>query len=149
MPAVSVMSLSHDPALVGVASAPAHATCKAIMKSRCFSVSWLDAKYRDAVEALGSASGDEEGDKLGSVGLHHRLGGSPPVPLVRESSAYLVCTLVESHPFGDHCLLVAQVRVARAIADFREYWGFRAYHPLLYAGLGRPPPGAHERLRRP
>jgi flavin reductase (DIM6/NTAB) family NADH-FMN oxidoreductase RutF len=140
MPAVSVISLSNDPPLVGIASSPSHATYGTALKAKSLSVSWFDRRYREAVEALGTASGARTADKLRDIGLHYRLRGSPEVPVVRESSAYLTCTLSGLQRFGDHDLLLAEVKEARAIGDFRDYWEFRDYHPIMYSGLGRPPP---------
>jgi flavin reductase (DIM6/NTAB) family NADH-FMN oxidoreductase RutF len=138
MPAVSVISLSNDPALVGISSSPSHATHGTIVRAGSLSVSWLGREYAEVVEALGSASGAKIRDKLGAAGLHYSLKGPLKVPVIGEASAYLECALAGVHRFGDHDLLVAEVREARAIADFRDYWAFEAYHPILYSGMGRP-----------
>jgi flavin reductase (DIM6/NTAB) family NADH-FMN oxidoreductase RutF len=134
MPAVSVMSLSNDPPLIGVSSSPFHATYSTIVKANCMSVSWLDLKYRESVEKLGSASGNAVPDKLRASGLQYTLKGTPAVPVIKEASAYLSCTLAGLQRIGDHDLLVAEIREARAIADFDEYWTFKVYHPILYSG---------------
>lgn len=134
MPAVSVISLSNDPALIGISSSPSHATYRTIVKAKRLSVSWLDSRYGEAVVKLGSASGNGIRDKLRAGGLHYSLKGAPQVPVIREASAYVSCTLAGVHRIGDHNLLVAQVREARAIEDFDEYWTFKLYHPILYTG---------------
>ena len=151
MPAVSVISLSNEPPLIGISSSPSHATYGTIVRAKSLSVSWLDREYTGTVEALGSTSGAEVGDKLEAAGLHHSLSNPLKVPVIREASAYLTCTLAGVQRFGDHDLLVAEVREARAIADFGEYWAFGLYHPILYSGMGRrppPPSGSDGRVRR-
>ena len=137
MPVVSVVSLSNRPAMVGFSSSRDHDTYSAVVKARCFSVSWLDKRHSAAVEALGSTSGRERGDKLRASGLHYTARGSPPIPVITEASAYLTCSLVEVRRTGDHDLLVAGVKTARAIEDFGDYWAFKGYRPFLYSGRGR------------
>lgn len=149
MPVVSIISLSNDPPLVGISSAGSHATFKAIVEARRFSVAWLDAKYRPAVEYLGSSSGSKVHDKLAASGLHHEVKGSPPAPVIREARARLFCSVKEVRRYGDHELVVGRVREAEADADFGEYWSFKNYDPILYTGLGRPDLAGSTRLRRP
>jgi flavin reductase (DIM6/NTAB) family NADH-FMN oxidoreductase RutF len=149
MPAISVISLSNDPALIGVSSSPSHDTYGTIIKARCFSVSWLDGRYASAVVGLGSVSGAGIPDKLRTAGLHHSLRGTPAVPVVKEASAYLACTLSKVERFGDHDLLVGEVREARAIGDFRDYWAFKLYRPILYLGSRGPNGERAGPVRRP
>ena len=138
MPAVSVISLSNYPALIGVSSSPSHDTHETVVRARCFSLSWLDSRYASAVVGLGSVSGAGTPDKLRGAALHYSLRGMPPVPLVKEASAYLACKLSMVERFGDHDLLVGEVREARAAGDFRDYWAFKSYQPILYSGSRRP-----------
>jgi flavin reductase (DIM6/NTAB) family NADH-FMN oxidoreductase RutF len=150
MPMVSIMSLSNDPPLIGISSSPAHSTLHAILGARSFSVSWLGLKHQAAVESLGTASGWEVADKLLASGLHYRVKGPKSVPVIAESSAYLVCTVDDVRSYGDHELVVGRVQDARAEDDFDEYWAFKTYRPILYAGLGRPTPDTpRRRVRRP
>jgi len=148
MPAASVVSLSNEPPIVGFSSSPSHATRDAAVGAGCFSLSWLDARHAAAVDALGRTSGAGVADKLRAVGLHHTPAGAPEVPLIGEASAYLECTLSDLVRFGDHELLVGEVREARAVGDFRDYWAFERYRPILYSGTGRPAYGERA-VRRP
>ena len=148
MPVVSIIALSNIPSLVGVSSSESHATFKAILRARRFSVAWLDAEYRKAVEYLGSSSGSAVRDKLLASGLHYAVKGSPPVPMVEEARARLVCSVKEVRRYGDHELIVGHVREAEADQDFQEYWNFKDYDPILYTGLGRPGLGRSGRVRR-
>jgi flavin reductase (DIM6/NTAB) family NADH-FMN oxidoreductase RutF len=148
MPVVSAVSLSSNPPLVGLSFSPTHVTYGAIVESGSFSVSWLDRRYMKEVEKLGTTSGANTQDKLSAVGLHYDLRGSPAVPIIRESSAYLACVLADIRNFGDHDLVVGAVRAARAIEDFNDYWSFEAYHPILYSGSGRRPPFRRRAIRQ-
>jgi flavin reductase (DIM6/NTAB) family NADH-FMN oxidoreductase RutF len=143
MPVVSMISLSNDPPLVGISSSKSHTTYKAILRARRFSVAWLDAEHRPAVEYLGSTSASTVRDKLLASGLHFSAKGSPPVPIIKEARATLVCSVKELRRYGDHELIVGHVLHAEADRDFGEYWNFNEYDPILYTGLGRP------ELRRP
>lgn len=143
MPVVSIISLSGDPPLVGISSSPSHATYLAIRRAGWFSVAWLDAESLPSIEYLGSNSGLETRDKLTASGLHYTRRGSPAVPIVKEARARLVCSVESTRRYGDHELVAGRVVGAEADGDFRDYWEFERYDPVLYTGLGRPP------LRRP
>jgi len=133
MPVVSIISMSNDPPLVGVAISPSHATHGAISAPRCFSVCWLDASHLRAVEILGSTP-PTTSDKLKSAGLRHHPGRELGAPIIQGSVAALECSLHSRQAFGDHDLLVGNVRDAQANDDFRGYWRFRSYSPILYVG---------------
>lgn len=147
MPVASLISLSSDPAMVAFSSSPNHATYAATIEAGCFSVSWLDRRFSGAVELLGSTSGPESVDKLESAGLHHKKGRVLDAPVLREASACLECRFSMSQKFGDHNLVVGEVKRADAIEDFSDYWQFEGYSPMLYAGLHRPF-GRFDRVRR-
>lgn len=149
MPVVSIISLSNNPPLVGISLAKTHATFKAILRTRHFSVAWLDAGYRTVVEFLGSSSGSTVHDKLLASGLHYDVKGSPPLPVISEARARLVCAVEEVRKYGDHELIVGRVLRAEADADFGEYWNFKDYVPILYTGLGRSDLGRSGAVRRP
>ncbi|HUH99786.1 MAG TPA: flavin reductase family protein [Nitrososphaerales archaeon] len=134
MPVVSIISVSNDPPLIGVASSPDHSTCRAIVKARRFSVCWVDASQARALEFLGTTPHTVD-DKLASAGLLHKKGRKLDVPLVEGAVATLECSLDSRRRFGDHDLLVGRVHDARAIEDFKEYWVFERYEPVLYAGM--------------
>lgn len=134
MPVVSILSLSNSPAMVGFSSSPTHATYRTTVSSRAFSVSWMGREHTRSVELLGGRTGEGVRDKLGSAGLRHRGGRVLDVPVPEAAAASLECSLVETRGFGDHHLLVGEVKAAYATGDFSEYWQFRDYHPILYAG---------------
>jgi flavin reductase (DIM6/NTAB) family NADH-FMN oxidoreductase RutF len=143
MPVVSIISLSNEPSLVGVSSSPSHATHGAVLRAGRFSVSWLSSRFVRAVETLGTAPSTSD-DKLKLAGLKHGKGRLLDVPVIEGSSAVLECSLAGRQPFGDHELLVGRVEEARAASDFGDYWRFRGYRPILYAGS----PGRFRTYRR-
>ncbi len=134
MPVVSIISLSNDPPLIGVASSPGHSTHKAILKAGRFSVCWLDSSQASAIQFLGT-TGHKETDKLRSAGLEHDRGRKLDVPVVRSAPAALECRLGSSIPVGDHELLVGKIEEASASDDFQGYWRFKRYRPVLYTGV--------------
>lgn len=148
MPVVSLMSLSNDPALIGVSSSPEHSTHEAITKVRSFSLCWVDSSLVRSLEVLGTTPHNAP-DKLQSAGLKHSRGKTLDVPVVEGSVAALECSLYARQVLGDHELLVGKVQDARAIEDFQDYWRFQTYSPVLYAGIQQgyfrtyePKPGA-------
>jgi len=134
MPVVSFASLSEKPPLIGVSCAPKSFTLRLALASRAFSLCLLDKKHVESMDYLASRSGSEGGDKLEASGLRHRRGKKVPAPVISESVAALECSLRSTEKLGDHILLVGQVEAAYASGDFREYWRFRSYDPILYAG---------------
>ena len=134
MPVVSIVSLSNNPPNIGVASSPQHSTHQAIVKVKCFSLSWVDASLVRALEVLGTTPHSAV-DKLQSAGLKHARGRTLDVPMVEGAVASLECALYARQTLGDHELLVGKVQDARASEDFQEYWRFQEYNPVLYAGI--------------
>lgn len=134
MPVVSIISLSNDPPLIGVASSPKHSTHQAIVSMRCFSLCWVDASQVRALEVLGTTPHSAV-DKLQTAGLKHTRGKVFDVPIIDGAVASLECSLYGRQSLGDHELLVGKVQDARASEDFQDYWRFQTYNPVLYAGM--------------
>jgi flavin reductase (DIM6/NTAB) family NADH-FMN oxidoreductase RutF len=134
MPVVSIVSLSNVPPLIGVSSSPKHSTHEAIVSVKSFSLSWVDASLVRALEVLGTTPHSAV-DKLQSAGLKHTRGRALDVPIVEGAVASLECSLYARQALGDHELLVGKVHDARASDDFQDYWKFRTYDPVLYAGI--------------
>ncbi len=126
--------LSESPPLIGVSSAPSHYTFRSIAHSKAFSLTWFDRSFSKAVEVLASTSSGPGADKLSLAGLSHHPGRKLKVPVPDAASAVLECRLVGKRKFGDHVLLVGLVVVAYASEDFKDYWLFREYRPILYTG---------------
>jgi len=134
MPAVSAVPVSDIPPLVGFSTLKTHSTYDTIEASGAFSLSWLDRSHVREVELLGSKSGRATRDKLTSVGLRHSRGRVLNVPIIDAAKANLECSVVKTETLGDHEFVVGEVKAAYADADFSEYWQFKRYTPILYAG---------------
>jgi flavin reductase (DIM6/NTAB) family NADH-FMN oxidoreductase RutF len=134
MPVVSYASVSETPSLVAVSCDPGAFTYRIISKSRLFSLCILDRSHTPALEFLASHSGRSTMDKLVDAGLSHRRGKRLNVPIIVGSVASLECSLWTKRRFGDHVLVLGKVEAARASEDFKEYWRFHAYRPILYTG---------------
>ncbi len=113
---------------------PSHFTHKTVLASRRFSLCWLDKKDLGAVEYLASHSGSGSEDKLLSAGLKHHRGRKLDVPVIDSAVAAVECSLASTVKFGDHEFLVGRVEAAYATEDFRDYWKFKKYRPILYTG---------------
>ncbi|HUI23250.1 MAG TPA: flavin reductase family protein [Nitrososphaerales archaeon] len=134
MPVVSYASVSDSPPMVAVSSAPSHYTCKLVVEAGCFSLCILDRTHAGAISRLASVSGAKTEDKLADAGLRYCRGGELKVPVIEDASASLECSLTARRKFGDHLLLVGEVRAARANDAFDGFWDFAKYRPLLYTG---------------
>lgn len=134
MPVVSYASISDKPPLVAVACSPFGFTCKLALRAKAFSLSILDRTHREAISSLATVSGMKVNDKLKAAGLDHTSGKSLKVPVIRDSLATLECKLGSKRKFGDHLLLVGEVRAAYASEAFTDFWDFSRYRPLLYSG---------------
>jgi len=134
MPVVSYAALSEKPPLFGVSCAKDSFTLRTSMAARAFSISLLDDEHVGAVSKLASRKGREGADKMDEAGLKHRRGTKLGAPIVVGSVAALECALLRTLRMGDHVLLVGRIESAVANDDFREYWRFASYHPILYAG---------------
>jgi len=134
MPVVSYTSVSDSPPMVAVSSAPSHYTCKLVLEAGSFSLCILDRDQAGAVARLASVSGSEVLDKLSDAGLNYSRGEKLKVPVIQGSAATLECRLKAKLRFGDHLLLVGEVRAARASGAFDGFWDFAMYRPLLYTG---------------
>jgi 3-hydroxy-9,10-secoandrosta-1,3,5(10)-triene-9,17-dione monooxygenase reductase component len=134
MPVVSYTSVSDSPPMVAVSSVPAHYTCKLVLEAGCFSLCILDRDRAGAIARLASVSGSKVEDKLADAGLKYTSGEKVKVPVIHGASATLECSLAAKRRFGDHLLLVGEVRAARATEAFDGFWDFARYKPLLYTG---------------
>jgi len=134
MPVVSYTSVSDKPPMVAVSSAPNHYTCKLVVEAGTFSLCVLDRDQAGAIARLASVSGAKVKDKLSDAGLKYSKGERLRVPVIEGAAAALECSLSAKRRFGDHLLLVGEVKAARASAAFDGFWGFSKYRPLLYTG---------------
>ena len=134
MPVISYSSLSEEPPLLGVSCSKGSFTLKVVTESRAFSICLVDERQLHSVSVLASRKGRPGTDKLADAGLKHRRGKKLGAPVILGTAAALECSLKRSISLGDHVLLIGRIESALASADFREYWRFDSYRPLLYSG---------------
>jgi len=134
MPVVSYASVSEKPSLVAVSCNPQSYTCKLAVKSGAFSLSLLDADRTGDVAKLATISGRKAVDKLKEAGIKYSPGPKLGVPILDGAEASMELKLKSKLSMGDHLLLVGLIVSAKASDAFGDYWDFRQYSPILYAG---------------
>lgn len=135
MPVVSYLAISEEPAMVGVACSKDSFTFELANGSGFFSLCLLDKRYIKEVEYLGKHSGREINDKISLAGLHKTKAREIDSFVIEESSAVVECKKENTIPLGDHILLIGNVLCCYAVEDFRDYWSFKTYKPILYSGM--------------
>ncbi|MDM7275416.1 MAG: flavin reductase family protein [Thermoprotei archaeon] len=131
--------LSSDPPLIGVAIAPERYTYKLILRSRVYSINFLDAAHLDKTPYLGDASERFYPSKLAKSGLTISKGGVLGAPIIAEASAALETRLSNVVETGDHDMIVGEVASIYAIENFEGVWRLEKYKPLMYLGRTRRP----------
>ena len=134
MPVVAYAMASVVPPVVSVSCNPDAFTLKLALKARAFALCLLKSEGLTSMEKLATISGAKVRDKLQEAGIRYRTGAAAKAPVITDSAAVLECTLRSSRRVGDHVLILGTVRASRAIEDFEEFWAYRDYEPILYAG---------------
>jgi flavin reductase (DIM6/NTAB) family NADH-FMN oxidoreductase RutF len=134
MPVVAYLAISDSPPLLGIACSPHAFTYRLVVKAKAFTLCLLDVKHLGAMERLARVSGARVQDKLAEVGLTHRRGREVKAPVIDEAVATIECRLVTRRRLGDHALLVGEAVACSAGADFKDFWAFEKYTPILYTG---------------
>jgi flavin reductase (DIM6/NTAB) family NADH-FMN oxidoreductase RutF len=129
-------TLSFKPPMVGVTIMPTSNTYRLIQASRMFGVCLIPYSHVDKLARLAEKAPGVE-DKLTWAGFEYELGGTVPVPIIRQSYAWLECTVETAYEIGDHTLYVGLVKAAYAHEDFDEYWQLIHYEPVFYVGKTR------------
>jgi flavin reductase (DIM6/NTAB) family NADH-FMN oxidoreductase RutF len=141
-----MMSLSLDPAVIGVAINPERLTHEFVGRSEFFGLSIPTADLIAAVHRCGIESG-RDGDKFVRAKLTPLDGLEVDAPLIEECVAHIECGVIDRVSYGDHDLFIAEVLVVQAEEEaFQERWlvevdagqilhHLRADH---YAALSRP-----------
>ena len=122
----SLVSLSLDPPLVGVAIGRELAVHELLREARAFAVSIL--RGEQAPLAAHFARGVPPIALWEGISLRE---GATGVPLLADALAWLECRVVDEHRVGDHTLFVGEVDVAEEGASgsalvYREH----GYHPV-------------------
>ena len=119
MTANAFASVSLSPALVLVCIDESARTHPLIHKHKCFGVNVLGEEHQDLAEYFARPVEDHErAERLGIAYWFTERG----TPMLKDSLAYLDCTVVSSHDEGDHTVFIGAV----------EELGYRAGRPLLF-----------------
>jgi flavin reductase (DIM6/NTAB) family NADH-FMN oxidoreductase RutF len=106
--ASSLVSISLEPPMVLVGLERSSATRAAILETRAFNVSLLTRSQEFLADRF---AGRAPAIDARWASLPHRLGANG-VPLLEGCAGWLECRLAETHPAGDHDILVGEVEAA-------------------------------------
>jgi Conserved protein/domain typically associated with flavoprotein oxygenases, DIM6/NTAB family len=106
-----VMQVSFDPLLLALSVNPQNASYALLRGRGAFAVSVLQRGQLELARRFGTRSGHEQ-DKLAGIRWHAGRNGAP---ILDEAVAYFDCELMESHPAGDHELVIGRVRDGRIL----------------------------------
>lgn len=135
--ATSIIPVSMNPCLIGVALGRDHRTTRLVEMSDCFGVCWVSYEQVERLSKLAQPVPAHVKDKLRECGFSYGRGRVVGVPVLNEAAAWIECVVSWRREAGDHVFYVGTVEAAFAIDDFREYWSFRKYRPVLYVGGAR------------
>jgi len=127
MTASSLVSISIDPPLVLVGLEREATTRAAVVASRAFNVSLL-ARAQEFMADRFAGRAPAIDPRWRAV--PHRL-GTNGIPLIEGCAAWLECSLVGTHPAGDHDICIGQVEAAEIgsgeplILWDRAFWTLR------------------------
>jgi flavin reductase (DIM6/NTAB) family NADH-FMN oxidoreductase RutF len=125
--ASSLVSISADPPLVMVGLEREATTRAAVLEGRAFNVSVLTRSQEFIADRFAGRAPAIDGAWLQ---VPHRL-GTNRIPLIEGCVAWLECSLVATHPAGDHDICVGMVDAAVAGAGDplilwdRSFWTLR------------------------
>ncbi|MEM4189344.1 MAG: flavin reductase family protein [Candidatus Caldarchaeum sp.] len=135
--ATSVIPVSINPPMIGVALGKNHRTTRLVETSKCFGVCWLSYEAVDRLAKLALPVALDVKDKLRECGFSYGWGRNVHVPVLDEAAAWAECVVNWSREVGDHVFYAGRVEAAYAIGDFGEYWSYRRYKPVFYVGGAR------------
>jgi flavin reductase (DIM6/NTAB) family NADH-FMN oxidoreductase RutF len=119
-----VMQVSFDPLLLAVSVNPGNASWPILRSGGSFTVNVLPRGELELARRFGTASGRDQ-DKLAGVRWRPGRHGAP---ILDHALAYFECELTESHPSGDHELVLGRVVHGRILAPGAA--------PMTYAETG-------------
>lgn len=127
MTASSFTSLSMDPPLIMVAVNKKAFTHQQILDQQAFGVMILHAG-QEAISNGGAGFLGEEGHHLLGVSYRKEKTGAP---ILDECSAWMDCSLHNTHDSGDHTIFVGKIEATGCYGGEPLLWYGRGYHTLL------------------
>lgn len=129
----SCMPLSFNPPLIGVSINKNSFTNELMQEIKYFALNWINKKHVKKLKFIGTKSGRLSNNKLKDSGFNNMT--RDEVEIIMESEAIIKCQIIRKHSVGDHDLFIGKVIKAYASQDFKNYWLFKRYEPILYNGL--------------
>lgn len=136
-PATSCSALSFRPALFGVSISPQNFIHQLIRKSKSFAINLLSAKDIRSASIAGDISRRFNTRKVMDSGFTLTKSKTLDSKVIRGALGVIECSLERRITIGDHDLFVGKFETAYAEGDFRGYWTFDEYVPILYSGSTR------------
>ena len=127
MSAVWHTQLSFNPPLYGVSISPKRLSHEMILKSKQFTLNFLDYELMETVAFVGSTSGRDI-DKVHVFDIPIENGRLVDVPVLSEAYAAYECELHDVKEYGDHTLFVGKIVGVHYDEDL--YYGEK-FHPLV------------------
>ncbi len=127
MSAVWHTQLSFDPPLYGVLISSKRYSHEMILKSKQFTLNFLDYEFLETVAYVGSTSGREI-DKISVFDIPVEDGRIVDVPVLSEAYAAYECELYDHRDYGDHTLFVG--KIVGVHYDDELYYGEK-FHPVV------------------
>lgn len=126
MTASTVCSLSLRPALLLVCADNGCRTLPAIRSSQRFAVNAL-TDHHTATADIFARPEPAPGHRFGNV-AHHDVDG---LPVLTGALATFVCSLEQTHPGGDHTILVGRIHSVKVHSGKPLVWQARSFHYLV------------------
>ncbi len=128
-------TLSKKPPLYGIALAPSRFSYSLIYETKEFVINFVSSKYLKDVHYCGTHSGKTT-DKTQHTHFSFIPGQKSIAPRIKEAYAHLECKLIDTHPVGDHILLIGEVVNASAdtTAFKNDLIDIKKIQPIYYRG---------------
>lgn len=102
------MPLSFFPKLYCISLSSDNFTSKIIDKTKCFAVNFMSDEFEEQILKCGRISGSET-DKFELTGLDKTEAKKINVPLIKDASGWLECSVKQIIKTGDHTLFIAEI----------------------------------------
>lgn len=138
MPVAWSSGVSSNPRYFSVMISKKRYTYGLISKAKKFSVNFLDWKYLDLVDKLGSFSGRDI-DKIKEFNIPIEKGIEEGVFYIPFSYSVYECRLVKNEELGDHNFIVGEVIniwIDESVFDENEKPVLEKVSPIFYLGSG-------------
>lgn len=138
MPVAWFTGVSFNPRYFAVAISKRRYTYELISKSKRFTANFLDWKYLDLVNNLGSCSGREV-NKIEKFNVNLVKGSEEGFYILKDSYVSYECNVIKDDEVGDHNLIIGEVMnvwYEPELFDNEEKPDLTKVNPVFYLGSG-------------